>query len=91
MSRSTLGVRYLPPSDRHLKIHTAFEELPSGGALTVVNDHEPRSLFYEFQADVEVFDADGDEVEQRARTSYALEFPSDKREFSPGRSVVLLP
>lgn len=75
MSESTLDVRDVPPSDRHPKIHAAFEELPSGGALTIVNDHEPKPLFYEFRAEVEAFDADGYEVEKRGENEFRARFP----------------
>ena len=50
MPECILDVRDVPPSDRHPKIHAAFGELPSGGALWVINDHEPKPLAYELQA-----------------------------------------
>lgn len=75
MSETTLDVRDVPPAKRHPKIHAAFEELGSGEALTIVNDHEPKPLFYEFQAEVESFDADGYEVERRGEGEFRARFP----------------
>jgi len=57
-----LDVRDLPPAERHPTIHAAFDDLESGETLTLVNDHDPKPLFYEFQAEVESFDPDRYEV-----------------------------
>ncbi|MFC3959372.1 DUF2249 domain-containing protein [Halovivax cerinus] len=73
-----LDVRDVPPMERHPKIHDAFEDLNDGESLTIVNDHEPKPLFYEFQAEVETFDADGYEVEQVDDAEFRATFP--KRE-----------
>ncbi|MBP1986652.1 DUF2249 domain-containing protein [Halolamina salifodinae] len=75
MSETTIDVRDVPPSDRHPKIHAEFEALDSGDALVLVNDHEPKPLFYEMQAEVDAFDADGYEVEQRGPNEYRARFP----------------
>lgn len=75
MSETTLDVRDIPPIDRHPKIHQAFEELSSGETLTILNDHEPKPLFYEFQAEVESFDAENYDVEQRGPTEFVAHFP----------------
>ena len=58
-------------------IHEAFEELETGEALTIVNDHEPKPLFYEFQAEVEAFDVDGYEVEQAGPGEFRATFPKE--------------
>ena len=73
-----LDVRDVPPMNRHPKIHDAFEALEPGETLTIVNDHEPKPLFYEFRAEVERFDADGYEVERVAPDEFVARFP--KRE-----------
>lgn len=73
-----LDVRDVPPVDRHPKIHDAFEELAPGESLTIVNDHEPKPLFYEFQAEVERFDADGYEVEQVDDAEFRATFPKNE-------------
>ncbi|ADB60649.1 DUF2249 domain-containing protein [Haloterrigena sp. SYSU A558-1] len=70
-----LDVRDVPPMNRHPKIHDAFEELEPGETLTIVNDHEPKPLFYEFQAEVDAFDADGYEVERVEADEFVARFP----------------
>lgn len=75
MGATTLDVREIPPPERHPKIHAAFADLDSGEALTIINDHDPKPLFYEMQAEVEAFDADAYEVEQRAPLEYIATFP----------------
>ncbi|QRV15278.1 DUF2249 domain-containing protein [Haloterrigena salifodinae] len=70
-----LDVRDEPPMNRHPKIHDAFEELEPGETLTIVNDHEPKPLFYEFQAEVDAFDADGYEVERVESDEFVARFP----------------
>lgn len=75
MADTTLDVREMPPSDRHPEIHRAFDALESGETLTIINDHEPKPLFYEMQAEVEAFDADGYEVERRGANEFVAAFP----------------
>ncbi len=70
-----LDVRDIPPMNRHPKIHDAFDDLEPGEALTIVNDHEPKPLFYEFQAEVETFDADGYDVERVDAETFRATFP----------------
>ncbi|MFB6303976.1 MAG: DUF2249 domain-containing protein [Haloferacaceae archaeon] len=73
-----LDVRDRPPAERHPLIHEAFEDLPPGATLTIVNDHEPKPLFYEFRAEVEAFDAAGYEVTREGPETFVARFP--KRE-----------
>ena len=75
MAEQTLDLRDVPPPERHPKIFEAFEKLDSGEALTLVNDHEPRPLFYEMQAEVDEFDADDYEVEQHGETEFVAKLP----------------
>ena len=70
-----LDVRDIPPVNRHPEIHDAFEELEPGETLTIVNDHEPKPLYYEFQAEVDAFDADGYEVERVDTDEFVARFP----------------
>lgn len=77
MSGRTLDLRDVPPPERHPKIHDAFAELEAGEALTIVNDHEPRPLFYEFRAEVDAFDADGYEVERRGEGEFVATLPKE--------------
>ncbi|ADQ69016.1 DUF2249 domain-containing protein [Halogeometricum borinquense] len=75
MAATTLDLRDVPPPERHPKIHDAFESLESGEALELVNDHDPKPLFYEMQAEVDSFDAEGYEVEQRGPTEFVARLP----------------
>ncbi|MDE3078233.1 MAG: DUF2249 domain-containing protein [Chloroflexota bacterium] len=43
-----LDVRELPPPQRHTKIFATFEALPVGEAFKLVNDHDPKPLYYQF-------------------------------------------
>jgi uncharacterized protein (DUF2249 family) len=77
MAETELDVRDLPPQERHPKIHDAFAELDSGETLTLVNDHDPKPLFYEMQAEVDSFDADGYTVERRDDDEFVATFPKE--------------
>ncbi|MFC3476748.1 DUF2249 domain-containing protein [Halobacterium litoreum] len=73
----TLDVRDVPPSDRHPQIHTVFEDMDEGETLELVNDHDPKPLFYEMQAERDAFDADGYEVERRGPDEFVAFFPKE--------------
>lgn len=45
---SRIDVRTVPPRERHPLIFSAFDGLQAGQALELVNDHDPRPLFYQF-------------------------------------------
>ena len=47
----TLDVREIAPRDRHRLIFESFDRLPPGQAFVLVNDHDPRPLYYQFQAE----------------------------------------
>lgn len=47
--QSTLiDVRRLAPRERHPLIFQTFDELAPGEAFILVNDHDPRPLYYQF-------------------------------------------
>lgn len=75
MADDELDIRAVPPAERHPMIHEAFAELAPGETLTIVNDHEPKPLFYEFQAEVPDFDAEGYAVERRGAQEFVAELP----------------
>jgi uncharacterized protein (DUF2249 family) len=75
MVATTLDLRDVPPAQRHPKIHDAFRDLDSGETLRIVNDHEPKPLFYEFQAEVESFDAENYAVERRGEAEFVADLP----------------
>jgi uncharacterized protein (DUF2249 family) len=77
MPATTLDIRDVPPPERHPMIHEAFEDLASGETLRVVNDHEPKPLFYEFQAEVEEFDAENYSVERREADEFVADLPKE--------------
>ncbi len=43
-----IDVRQLPPRERHPRIFDMWEELPFGGAILLINDHDPVPLYYQF-------------------------------------------
>lgn len=70
-----LDVRDIPPTQRHVKIHETFEEMEPGETLTIVNDHEPKPLYYEMAAEVDSFDEEGYEVNREEAEKFVAEFP----------------
>ncbi len=48
---ATLDVRDLPPARRHALIFDTYEALAPDGAFILVNDHDPKPLYYQFQAE----------------------------------------
>jgi uncharacterized protein (DUF2249 family) len=49
--RTTVDVRTLAPMYRHQRIFEAFESLKLGENFLLVNDHDPKPLYYQFQAE----------------------------------------
>lgn len=75
MSENSLDLRDIPPAERHPKIFEAFDALESGEALTLINDHEPRPLFFQMRAEVDEFDADGYTVDRIAPNEFVATLP----------------
>lgn len=48
---TTLDVREVAPRDRHPLIFRTYDELEPGGAFELINDHDPRPLYYQFHAE----------------------------------------
>ena len=48
----TIDVRTIVPLERHPLIFDTFRELPPGAAFLLVNDHDPKPLYYQFQAEM---------------------------------------
>ncbi len=46
--KETLDVRDLIPMMRRPKIFQIFDDLESGEAFILVNDHDPKPLYYQF-------------------------------------------
>lgn len=47
--KTTLDVRTIIPRERHPKIFQTFDALAPGEAFELVNDHDPKPLYYQFQ------------------------------------------
>ena len=47
-----VDVRTIVPRERHPLIFSTFANLPAGGAMELVNDHDPKPLYYQFQAEM---------------------------------------
>jgi len=43
-----LNVIEIVPRERHPLIFSTFDELPRGDAFVLVNDHDPKPLYYQF-------------------------------------------
>ncbi len=46
-----LDVREVAPRDRHPLIFSTFDALAPGESFLLVNDHDPKPLYYQFQAE----------------------------------------
>src|SRR5690348_6988099 len=46
-----LEVRHLPPAQRHRVIFERFNALPVSGSFVLVNDHDPKPLYYQLVAE----------------------------------------
>ena len=44
-----IDVRTIAPAQRHSQIFATFDALPAGGALELVNDHDPVPLYFQFE------------------------------------------
>lgn len=49
--KTTVDVRQTPPAQRHPLIFGTFEALQPGEQFQLVNDHDPKPLFYQFSAE----------------------------------------
>ncbi len=51
-TENTLDVRETIPRERHPRIFTAFQNLKPGETFVLINDHDPKPLYYQFQAEL---------------------------------------
>ena len=49
---TTLDVRSLAPADRHRRIFETYDGLALGDSSVLVNDHDPKPLYYQFKAEL---------------------------------------
>ncbi|RYF33324.1 MAG: DUF2249 domain-containing protein [Comamonadaceae bacterium] len=47
-----IDVRSIAPRERHPLIFSTFDALSPGQTLELVNDHDPRPLYYQFNAEL---------------------------------------
>jgi uncharacterized protein (DUF2249 family) len=47
----TVDVREVMPRERHPLIFSTFESLDPGESMRLVNDHDPKPLYYQFLAE----------------------------------------
>ena len=50
ISPARIDVRTVPPYERHALIFSTFALLDTGQALELVNDHDPKPLYHQFEA-----------------------------------------
>lgn len=48
-----LDVRKIPLIERHDRIFESFDDLPGGSILVIINDHDPKPLWYQFSVERE--------------------------------------
>ncbi len=46
-----LDVRQMAPAQRHSTIFSMFDQLKPGQGFELVNDHDPKPLYYQFSAE----------------------------------------
>jgi len=46
-----LDVRRLPPPQKHPAIFSTFAGLKSGEGMILINDHDPKPVYYQFSAE----------------------------------------
>jgi uncharacterized protein (DUF2249 family) len=50
--KRVVDVRQTPPAQRHPMIFDTFASLQPGESFELVNDHDPKPLYYQFQAEL---------------------------------------
>jgi len=45
---ASIDVRQIPPRERHPMIFEAFDNLSAGQSFMLINDHDPKPLYYQF-------------------------------------------
>lgn len=49
--RKTIDVRPIMPKERHPLLFQTFDNLAAGESFELVNDHDPKPLYYQFMAE----------------------------------------
>ena len=56
MAVKTLDLRKMPAFKRHVEIFNCWNKLKENNALRIINDHDPKPLYYQFQAEQKAFE-----------------------------------
>lgn len=48
LQQGVLDVRMMPPARRHSSIFETYDGLQPGGSFVLINDHDPKPLYYQF-------------------------------------------
>jgi len=51
--KTIIDVRQIPPPQRHPLIFQTFNDLQTGEAFRLINDHDPKPLYYQFKYELE--------------------------------------
>lgn len=51
MTNKEIDVRPIPPFQRHPMIFDMFFSLAAGESMALINDHDPKPLYYQFAAE----------------------------------------
>ena len=51
-SPAAIDRRTIAPRERHALVFARFDALQAGQTLQLVNDHDPKPLYYQFQAEL---------------------------------------
>ncbi len=51
MTEVVVDVRTILPRERHPRIFAAYDGLAPGESFLLVNDHDPKPLYYQFEAE----------------------------------------
>ena len=46
-----IDVRTIPPRERHPLLFKTFDELEAGESFELINDHDPKPLYYQFHVE----------------------------------------
>lgn len=49
--RKTIDVRSIIPRERHPLLFETFDALAAGESFELINDHDPKPLYYQFMAE----------------------------------------
>jgi len=49
--KTTIDVRPIAPRERHPLLFQTFDDLAIGESFELVNDHDPKPLYYQFMAE----------------------------------------